>query len=292
MQNLSINGDRLWRSLMDMAKIGATDKGGVCRLALTDLDGQARDLFCEWCKSAGCEIRVDAMGNVFARRAGRDPNRSPVATGSHLDTQPTGGKFDGIYGVLAGLEVVRTLNDAGIETDAPIEVAVWTNEEGSRFAPSMIGSGVWAGAFDLEHGHSRTDHDGITIRNALESIGYLGDAPFGHTLKAFFEVHIEQGPILEANEKTIGVVTGVQGLRWYDVSVIGSESHAGPTPMDRRQDALKRAAELTRDIYQLALERAPHGRATVGEFRVFPGSRVGIHPGLPQSRSCVGGVSP
>ena len=273
MKNLAVNGERLWQTLMTMAQIGATDKGGVCRLALTELDAQARNLFVQWCRDAGCDVRVDAMGNVFACRAGRDNKLAPVATGSHLDTQPTGGKFDGIYGVLAGLEVVRTLNDAGIETEAPIEVAVWTNEEGARFPPAMVGSGVWAGEFDLEHGHSRTDHDGVTIKQALQSIGYLGDAPLGHPMQAFFEVHIEQGPVLEANETTIGVVTAVQGIRWYDIEVVGAECHAGPTPMDRRQDALKHACELATQIYEIALAEPPHGRATIGEFRIFPGSR-------------------
>jgi N-carbamoyl-L-amino-acid hydrolase len=242
LRNLSVNGERLWQSLMEMARIGATEKGGVCRLALTDLDRQARELFVRWCEEAGCAVRVDAMGNVFARREGEDPSLAPVGTGSHLDTQPTGGRFDGIYGVMAGLEIVRTLNDHDIRTRAPVEVVVWTNEEGSRFPPAMLGSGVFCGEFDLEYGHSRADHDGVTVGEALQRIGYLGDAPVGSPFTAFFETHIEQGPILEAAGRTIGVVTGVQGIRWYDVGLTGAECHAGPTPMDRRRDALAAAA--------------------------------------------------
>ncbi len=272
-RNLTVDGERLWRSLMDLAEIGATEKGGVCRLALTDLDRQARDLFVRWCEDAGCSVRVDPMGNIFARRPGKDPSKPPVATGSHLDTQPTGGRFDGIYGVMSGLEVLRTLNDHGIETEAPVEVVVWTNEEGSRFPPAMMGSGVWSGAFDLAYGHGQKDHDGVTVGEALDAIGYRGDAAMGGPLSAFFEVHIEQGPILEAAHKTVGVVTGVQGIRWYDITITGAECHAGPTPMDRRQDALAAAGELLPRIYATALDRAPHGRATVGEFRIHPGSR-------------------
>jgi len=272
-RNLRIDGARLWASLEEMARIGATEKGGVCRLALTDLDRESRDLFVRWCEQAGCSVRVDPMGNVFARRPGRDPELPPVATGSHLDTQPTGGRFDGVYGVLAGLEVIRTLNDHGVETDAPVEVVVWTNEEGARFAPAMVGSGVFAGAFDLEYGHSRTDHDGHTLGAELERIGYRGDAPLGAPFRAFFETHIEQGPLLEAARRTIGVVTGVQGVRWYDVTLTGAECHAGPTPMERRRDALAAASALLGRIYALAHDRPPHGRATVGEFRIHPGSR-------------------
>jgi N-carbamoyl-L-amino-acid hydrolase len=273
MKNLSVNGERLWDSLMAMAQIGATPRGGVCRLALTELDRDARDLFRRWCEQAGCEVRVDPMGNMFARRPGSDPSRAPVCTGSHLDTQPTGGRFDGIYGVLAGLEVVRALNDGEIQTEAPIEVSVWTNEEGSRFAPAMVGSGVFAGVFDLDYGHSRTDLDGISLGDALAAIGYDGRAPLGHAMEAFFEVHIEQGPILEAEEKTVGVVTGVQGIRWYDIVLTGAECHAGPTPMSHRRDALERATRLAQDIYAIATGRAPHARATIGEFRIHPGSR-------------------
>ena len=272
-RNVRINGDRLWDTLMEMAQIGATEKGGVCRLALTDLDRQSRELFTQWCSAAGCEVRVDPMGNLFARRPGANPDLPPIGTGSHLDSQPTGGKFDGVYGVLAGLEVVRTLNDHGIETQAPVEVAVWTNEEGSRFSPAMVGSGVFAGAFDLEYGLGREDLAGKTLGEELERLGYNGDAPLGHQFGAFFEVHIEQGPILENEAKTIGVVTGAQGTRWYDVRIVGAESHAGPTPMELRQDAMATATQLMPQIYDLAHRHAPHGRATIGEFRLFPGSR-------------------
>ena len=211
-RNLSINGPRLWDSLMEMAKIGATKKGGCRRLALTDLDREARDLFVAWCKDAGCAIRVDKMGNIFARRPGRDDSLAPVLTGSHLDTQPTGGRFDGVFGVLAGLEVVRSLNDLGYETERPVEVAVWTNEEGSRFAPAMVASGVFAGVYSLDYGLSRADPDGTTMGEELARIGYAGEAPVGgHDVHAYFEAHIEQGPILEAEDKTIGVVTDAQG---------------------------------------------------------------------------------
>lgn len=272
--NLRIDGARLWDSLMEMARIGATEKGGVCRLALTDLDRRSRDLFVSWCEAAGCTVTVDAMGNIFARRPGRDPDLAPIMTGSHLDSQPTGGRFDGVYGVLAALEVVRALDDHGIETEAPVEVAVWTNEEGARFAPAMVGSGVFAGEFDLAYGQSREDGDGKTIGAELERIGYRGsETPGDHPVGAFFEVHIEQGPILEAEEKTIGVVQGVQGMRWYDVTLTGAEAHAGPTPMDRRRDPLAAAGDILPEIYRIALDRPPHGRATIGEFHVSPGSR-------------------
>ena len=261
--NLRIDGDRLWEAIMAMAQIAPTDKGGNCRLALTDDDRRGRDLFVRWCEAAGMSCTVDRMGNIFARRPGTDPASLPVSTGSHLDTQPTGGKFDGVYGVLAGLEIVRTLNDAAIETGAPIEVICWTNEEGARFAPAMIGSGVFSGDLSLEYGHSRSDADGRTIAGELERIGYLGDEePGGHRLGFHFEAHIEQGPILEAERKTVGVVTGVQGLRWFDVRLAGMEAHAGPTPMEMRRDAVVAAARLIGRVNDLALEEAPHGRAT------------------------------
>src|SRR5690606_27368432 len=192
-----------------MGEIGGTEKGGVCRLALTDLDKQGRDLFVQWCKDAGCTIRVDKMGNIFARRAGRDDSLPPVVMGSHLDTQPTGGKFDGIYGVMAGLEVLRTLNDHGVQTQAPLEVVVWTNEEGSRFVPVMMGSGVYVGAHTLDDTLRQTDRDGISVGQALKDIGYDGPEPAQHkSARAYFEVHIEQGPVLENNNNVIGVVTG------------------------------------------------------------------------------------
>lgn len=272
MDNLRINSDRLWESLMDMAKIGATEKGGVCRLALTDIDRESRDLFVSWCKDAGCTVEFDAMGNIFARRPGRDGNLPPIATGSHLDSQPTGGKFDGVYGVLAGLEVIRTLNDSEIETDAPVEVVCWTNEEGSRFPPAMVGSGVFAGAFDLDYGLSREDVDGVTLGAELERIGYKGEGN-GRPLGGYFEAHIEQGPILEAQEKTVGVVTGAQGQRWYEITLTGQEAHAGPTPMATRRDALVGAAKVTLGVNQIGHEFQPNACATVGMAQVHPNSR-------------------
>lgn len=273
MTEIRIDGERLWKSLMDMAKIGATDKGGVCRLALTDIDKAARDLFVKWCEEAGCEVTIDRMGNIFGRRAGRDPGSPPVMTGSHIDSQPTGGKFDGIYGVLAGLEVIRALNDAGVSTNAPIEVSAWTNEEGSRFAPAMVSSGVFAGVFDLEYGLGRKDLDGKTIGEELARIGYAGDAPVGKPVRAFFEAHIEQGPILEAEAKTIGVVTHAQGQRWYECTFTGQEAHAGPTPMRTRRDALVGAARVIDAVNRIGHEHAPLACATVGLVQVFPNSR-------------------
>jgi len=273
-QNFKVNGDRLWESLMDMAKIGATEKGGVCRLALTDVDKAARDLFGKWCEDAGCTVSVDEMGNIFGRRPGKNNDLAPVMTGSHIDSQPTGGKFDGIYGVLAGLEVIRTLNDMGLETERPIEVSAWTNEEGSRFSPAMIASGVFAGAFDLDYGLDRADADGKTIGEELKRIGYAGPEKCGgREIAAFFEAHIEQGPILEAEEKTIGVVQGVQGMRWYDVKVTGMESHAGTTPMERRKDAAVGAARMVDALDKLGNDNRPDARTTCGMFELSPGSR-------------------
>nr|WP_205345770.1 Zn-dependent hydrolase [Pseudomonas proteolytica] len=269
-----VNGERLWDSLMEMAQIGGTPKGGVSRLALTDEDRRGRDLFVAWCTAAGCSIRVDAMGNIFARRAGRLDHLAPVLTGSHGDSQPAGGKFDGIYGVLAGLEVLRTLNDLGIETDRPIEVVNWTNEEGSRFAPAMISSGVYAGVFDLEYGLSREDKAGVTIGQALQQIGYAGPHPVGgQAVHAAYELHIEQGPILEAQDLTIGVVTGAQGQRWYEVELSGRSAHAGTTPMDHRLDALLGFARVVEAVNQIGLAQGAEGRATVGMANIFPNSR-------------------
>lgn len=274
MQKTMINQQRLWQSLMDMGEIGGTEKGGVCRLALTDLDKQARDLFVQWCKDAGCTIRIDKMGNIFAHRAGLDDSLPPVVMGSHLDTQPTGGKFDGIYGVLAGLEVIRTLNDQSMDTRAPIEASVWTNEEGSRFPPAMVASGVFAGVFELDYGLSRADLDGKTMGEELARIGYNGpDDVGGRPFKAFFEAHIEQGPILEDEKKQIGVVTDAQGQRWYEITLTGQESHAGPTPMSRRRDALVGAARIIDHVNRIGLAHQPNACATVGLLQVFPNSR-------------------
>jgi len=270
---LRIDGARLWQSLMDLAQIGATPKGGVCRIALTDLDRQGRDLFVQWARGAGCSIRVDAIGNIFARRAGQDDNLPPVMTGSHIDTQPTGGKFDGNYGVLAGLEVVRTLNAASVRTRAPIEVAVWTNEEGSRFVPVMMGSGVFAGAFTLEHALAQRDAQGVSVGEALGSIGYAGQLGPAPAVGSYFEAHIEQGPVLENHARVIGVVTAALGQRWYDVTVQGMEAHAGPTPMELRRDALLAASELVLEVNRIAVQRAPHARGTVGTMELFPNSR-------------------
>ena len=273
MENLRIDGKRLWDSLMEMAQIGATPKGGVCRLALTDLDKQSRDLFISWCENAGCRVAVDAVGNIFVRRPGRNNALPPVMTGSHLDSQPTGGKFDGAYGVLAGLEVLRTLNDGAVETEAPIEVVVWTNEEGSRFAPAMMGSGAFAGLFDAEDLYATEDTEGKRFGDELERIGYKGD-PFGKVdVGAYFEAHIEQGPILEAEERTIGVVTGAQGQRWYEITVTGMEAHAGPTPMATRRDALVGAARIVETVNRMGHEFQPDACATVGMMQVRPNSR-------------------
>jgi N-carbamoyl-L-amino-acid hydrolase len=272
--SLRINSDRLWASLMELAQIGATPKGGVCRLTLTDLDKQGRDLVTRWAREAGMTVTIDKIGNGFMRRAGRNNSLPPIATGSHIDTQPTGGKFDGNYGVLAGLEVVRTLNDHGIETEAPIEVSFWTNEEGSRFVPVMMGSGVFAKAFTLEHAYAAKDVDGKTVGEELARIGYIGEQePGDHPIGAFFETHIEQGPVLEDHDVTIGVVQGVLGIRWFDCTVTGMEAHAGPTPMALRKDALQVATHLMQEVVAAALRHAPHGRGTVGMVQVHPNSR-------------------
>jgi len=274
LNQLRVDGDRLWASLMALARIGATEKGGVCRLTLTDLDRQGRDLVTGWARAAGMSVTVDRIGNVFMRRPGRNDALPPIVTGSHIDTQPTGGKFDGNYGVLAGIEVVRTLNDHGVVTEAPIEVVFWTNEEGSRFVPVMMGSGVFAGAFSLETAYAATDTEGRTVRDELARIGYLGtEEPGVHPVGAYFETHIEQGPVLEDNGITIGVVTGVLGIRWYDCVVTGMEAHAGPTPMALRKDALQVAARLMQEVVACAHRHPPHGRGTVGMVQVHPNSR-------------------
>jgi N-carbamoyl-L-amino-acid hydrolase len=271
---LRINGERLWQRLMDMARIGATPSGGCNRQALTDEDKAGRDLFVSWAKAAGCHITIDAMGNIFARRRGRNDALPPVLMGSHLDTQPTGGKFDGVYGVLAGLEVMETLDDAGIATDHPLEVAVWTNEEGARFNPAMIGSGVFAGVFTLEAAHDITDKAGRRLRQELGRIGYLGTAPCQtRPLKAAFEVHIEQGPILESTGHVIGRVTGVQGMRWYDVVLEGVPVHAGPTPMKDRRDVFRALGPILTGVYDLAAAKGEWARATFGDIAVTPGVR-------------------
>lgn len=272
-EKLRINQERLWLRLMQMAEIGATPAGGSCRVALTEEDRQGRNLFVEWCRNLGCEIYIDRMGNIFARRAGSDPQRLPIACGSHLDTQPHGGKFDGVYGVLAGVEIFQTLNDQGIETAAPLEICVWTNEEGARFAPPMIASGVFGGTYDLEYGLSRKDAAGITLGEALDDINYAGALPCGERqLGTFIEVHIEQGPVLERHKDTIGVVTGVQGSRWYHVTFHGQDAHTGSTPMVGRRDALLSAAYTIDAVRKIAEQHAPSAVATVGRIDCSPNS--------------------
>ncbi|AZC31956.1 Zn-dependent hydrolase [Pseudomonas chlororaphis] len=277
-----VNRERLWQSLMDLAQLGATAKGGVCRLALTDLDRQARDLFVRWCEEAGCSVSIDGIGNIFARRAGRNPQLPPVMTGSHIDTQPTGGKFDGCYGVMAGLEVIRTLNDLGLQTEAPIEVVVWTNEEGSRFPPCMMGSGVFAGKFDLDDTLRKQDEQGLSVGSELQRISYAGSrAVLGHPVGAYFEAHIEQGPVLEDRQTTIGVVMGCLGQKWFDLTLSGVEAHAGPTPMHLRKDALVGAAQVISAVNRIAHEQQPHACGTVGCLSLHPGSR-NVIPGQVQ----------
>ena len=274
LEDLRVDGERLWGSLMELAAIGATEKGGVCRLALTELDKRGRDLVLGWARDAGLAVTIDKIGNGFMRRAGRNDALPPIVMGSHIDTQPTGGKFDGNYGVLAGLEVVRTLNARGVQTEAPLEVAFWTNEEGSRFVPVMMGSGVFAKAFTLEKAYAATDTAGKSVGDELARIGYVGpQEPGDHPIGAYFEAHIEQGPVLEDHDRTIGVVTGVLGIRWYDCVVTGMEAHAGPTPMALRKDALQVAARLMQDVVALAHRHPPHGRGTVGMVHVHPNSR-------------------
>jgi N-carbamoyl-L-amino-acid hydrolase len=268
------NSERLWQTLMDMARIGATPAGGCNRQTLTEEDRQGRELFVEWCEAAGCEVRTDAIGNLFARRPGTDPDAPSILVGSHLDTQPTGGKYDGVYGVLAGLEVVRSLNDLGVATRSPVDVAVWTNEEGVRFAPAMMGSGVWAGEFDLAATHAIEDRNGVSVADALKNIGALGDEPAApFPVKGALEIHIEQGPILEAEGRQIGVVTGVQGIRWYDLTFTGDACHAGPTPMEARRDPMAALRDFLSRAYDIALDNAPWGRITFGDLTVSPGSR-------------------
>jgi N-carbamoyl-L-amino-acid hydrolase len=271
---LEVNADRLWASIMETAAIGATPRGGLCRLTLSDEDRRVRDWFRTQCEAAGCQVTVDTMGNIFARRAGADPSLAPVAMGSHLDTQPTGGRFDGILGVLAGLEVVRTLNDLNVRTHAPLEVIDWTNEEGSRFAPAMLCSGVFAGVFTGDYANAREDRAGLKFDAELARIGYRGSETCGsHRLAAHFELHIEQGPVLEDEGRTIGVVTGIQGMKWYEVTIRGQEAHAGTTPMRLRHDALLGASRLVEAVNRVALAHAPDAVGTVGLLESRPNSR-------------------
>ena len=272
--NLTIDPDRLWGTLMETAEIGGTPKGGICRLTLTEEDRRVRDWFAAAVRAAGLELGIDQMGTMYATRPGRDPSRKPIAMGSHLDTQPTGGKFDGILGVLAGLEVMRTLNDAGIETEAPITLVNWTNEEGARFAPGMVASGVYAGEVDQAWAMEREDAEGIKFGDALDAIGYRGTEPVGRRrFGAMVELHIEQGPILELEDKTIGVVTAAKGSIWADCKVSGRESHAGSTPMNVRHDALMAFAEFALAVERIARENGPDGVATIGVVQTLPASR-------------------
>ena len=272
--NQRIDGRRLWDSLMQMAEIGATPKGGVRRLALGPVDKLGRDRFKGECEAAGLTVRIDGMGNMFARRPGRDPARLPVLMGSHLDSQPSGGKFDGALGVLAGLEVMRSLNDLGITTEAPVELVNWTDEEGSRFGKSLMGSGVWAGVYDQAETEALADLEGHTVGASLDAIGYRGPEPARpFPADAYFELHIEQGPILEAEGKQIGIVTGGQAQLWYDAVVTGQDSHAGTTPPSSRKDALVCAARIIDLVDRMMRARGENGRGTVGQLVVLPNSR-------------------
>ncbi|MBI3674393.1 MAG: M20 family metallo-hydrolase [Rhizobiales bacterium] len=271
--NLTINPQRLWDALMETAKFGATAKGGIRRLTVSDEDRRVRDWFKAECEKLGCKVQVDRCGNMFATRPGKRQDLLPIAMGSHLDTQPTGGKFDGVLGVLGALEAMRTLIDMGYETNAPVMIVNWTNEEGSRFAPAMLCSGVYAGVFTPDFAYSREDREGLKFGDELKRIGYLGPEPVGSIkFQAMFELHIEQGPILEAESKVIGVVTGVQGMRWYEVTVRGQESHTGATPMGLRKNALLGAARMIEAIHRVGMDHLP-GVASVGLIENRPNSR-------------------
>ncbi len=272
--NLQIDSSRLWRDIHDTAKFGGTPKGGVKRLTLSAEDKQVRDWFRTACEAAGCQVHVDTLGTMYALRSGRDNSKLPVGLGSHLDTQPTGGKYDGVLGTLAALEVIRTLNDAGIKTDAPLCIVNWTNEEGSRFAPATMASAAYAGEYTSEDILSRRDTEGISVAEALDTIGYRGDEAVGaRKFAGFVELHIEQGPLLEAENKTIGVVERGQGIAWYDGSITGFASHAGTTPMPLRRDALLALSELALAVEQAAIAHGPNAVATIGEIRIENASR-------------------
>jgi N-carbamoyl-L-amino-acid hydrolase len=273
-ENLRIDGTRLWDSIMEMARIGPGVAGGNNRQTLTDADGEGRRLFRRWCDAAGLTTGVDAMGTMFARREGTEPELPPVYVGSHLDTQPTGGKYDGVLGVLGGLEVIRSLNDLGIRTRHPIVVTNWTNEEGTRFAPAMLASGVFAGVHELEWAHDRKDAKGLRFGDELERIGWKGSEPAGgRPMKAMFELHIEQGPILEAEGKEIGVVTHGQGLWWLQVTLTGKESHTGSTPMPMRRNAGLGMARITELVHTVAMANQPAAVGAIGHVEVHPNSR-------------------
>jgi N-carbamoyl-L-amino-acid hydrolase len=278
-ENLTIDGARLWDSLMEMAKIGPGVAGGNNRQALTDEDGEGRRLLQAWAEAEGLTMGVDRMGTMFLRREGAEPDLDPVAIGSHLDTQPTGGKYDGVLGVLGGLEVIRTLNALGVRTRRPILLTNWTNEEGTRFAPAMLASGVYAGVIDEAWAQDRTDAKGLRFGDELARIGWRGDeAPGARKLHAFFELHIEQGPILEAEGADIGVVTHGQGLRWIECTVTGKESHTGSTPMALRRNAGRGLAQLTELVHEIAMKHQPNAVGAIGHVEVYPNSR-NIIPG-------------
>ena len=277
--NLRINSSRLWDSLMEMAKIGPGIAGGNNRQALTDEDAQGRALFHKWCDEAGLTMGIDQMGTMFARREGTRPDLLPVYVGSHLDTQPTGGKYDGVLGVLAGLEIIRTLNDQGIETKHPIVIVNFTNEEGTRFPPAMVASGVFAGVHSLDWAYSRKDSEGKTFGEELKRINWIGDEEVGsRKMKAFFELHIEQGPILELEEKEIGVVTHGQGLSWLEITLTGKESHTGSTPMPMRVNAGLGMARITQLVDEIAHNYEPNAVGAIGQCDIYPNSR-NIIPG-------------
>ena len=273
-ENLKINSERLWDSLMEMAKIGPGVAGGNNRQTLTDEDSEGRQLFLDWCKAAGCTMGLDQMGNMFARREGTDPEALPVYVGSHLDTQPTGGKYDGVLGVLGGLEILRTMNDLDIKTKHPIVVVNWTNEEGTRFAPAMLSSGVFAGVHTQDWAYDRVDAEGKAFGDELQRIGWRGDEDVGaRKMHAFFELHIEQGPILEAENKQIGIVTHGQGLSWTQVTITGKDAHTGSTPMPMRKNAGLAMARVLDRVEAIALSYAPHAVGAAGHIDVYPNSR-------------------
>jgi len=273
-ENLRINGERLWDSLMEMAKIGPGVAGGNNRQTLTDDDAKGRALFAEWCKAAGMTMGVDTMGTMFATRAGADANALPVYMGSHLDTQPTGGKYDGVLGVLGALEVVRSMNDAGIKTKHPIVVTNWTNEEGTRFAPAMLASGVFVGMHTQDYAYSRKDAEGKTFGDEIKRVGWVGDEPVGsRKMHAMIELHIEQGPILEAEGRDVGVVTHGQGLWWLQITLTGKDAHTGSTPMAMRVNAGLGMARITERVHQIAMSHQPGAVGAVGHANVYPNSR-------------------
>ncbi|MEY8828234.1 Zn-dependent hydrolase [Sedimentitalea sp. XS_ASV28] len=270
---LHINADRLWQNLMDIAQIGGTTRGGCNRQALTDLDIKGRTLFASWCTPCGFDITYDAVGNMFARMKGRDDTLPPLVIGSHLDTQPTGGKFDGVLGVLAGLEVMRVLSENDLVPERPVEVACWMNEEGARFAPAMMGSGVYSGMVGLEEIRASKDHDKVSVGEELDRHGYAGmPHPTDKIIHSYLELHIEQGPVLEREDKTIGIVTGAQGIRWYDISISGQEVHAGPFPMAMRRDPVAALPALLQGVRDIGTIDT-HARATIGQLNASPGSR-------------------